>query len=136
MTRKLLLSTFQIGTPATRKQGLRIGVTRHPPRGVARDRWTAEGYFDVWLPSLAPESKLVGQILRLDPDKSGERQRLFDRYERELLANATGRQTVELIAKIAERTPISIGCFCREESHCHRSRLFKIIAQAHRASHP
>lgn len=122
-----MLTTFQIGTPATPNQGLRIGVTRHPPRGVPKDRWGADGYFDVWLPTLAPEAKLVSQILKLDPEDARQREKLFGRYERELLADATGRQTVELIAKIAERTPISIGCFCKDESRCHRSRLNKII---------
>ena len=126
---KLHLSTFQIGTPAKSSQGLRIGVTRHPPRGVPKDRWVADGYFDVWLPTLAPESKLVTQIRSLGPDKAAQRKKLFDRYERELLADAAGRQTVELLATIAARTPISIGCFCEDESGCHRSRLFRIIQQ-------
>lgn len=129
MSKKLYLSTFQIGTPATPAQGLRIGVTRHPPRGVPKDRWVADGYFDVWLPTLAPEAKLVSQILKLDPEKTAEREKLFSRYERELLSDATGRQTVELIAKIAERMPVSIGCFCKDESRCHRSRLYRIIQQ-------
>lgn len=132
MRTNLHLSTFEIGTTATPGQGLRIGVTRHPPRGVPKDRWVADGYFDVWLPTLAPEAKLVSQILKLDPDKTAQRERLFDRYERELLSDATGRQTVELIARLAERTPISIGCFCKDESRCHRSRLYKII-QKHAA---
>jgi uncharacterized protein YeaO (DUF488 family) len=133
MRMRLHLSTFQIGTPATRDQGLRIGVTRHPPRGVSKDRWAVDGYFDVWLPTLAPEGKLVSAILNINPEKTKEREKLFDRYERQLLSDATGRQTVELIAKIAERTPVSIGCFCKDESMCHRSRLFRIIQQ-HAAS--
>jgi len=134
MAKKLQLSTFQIGTPASPKQGLRIGVTRHPPRGVPKDRWVAGGYFDVWLPTLAPEAKLVSEILKVDPEKTAQREKLFDRYERELLGDATGRQTVALIAKIAERMPVSIGCFCKDESRCHRSRLFRIVeeyAKAH-----
>ena len=120
MPSNLYLSTFQIGTSAKPRQGLRIGVTRHPPRGVPKDRWIADGYFDVWLPTFAPEAKLVAQILKLAPDKSAERKRLFDRYERELRYDATGRQT-------AVRIPVSIGCFCHDESLCHRSRLYKII---------
>lgn len=109
-------------------------MTRHPPRAVPKGRWVADGYFHVWLPTLAPEAKLVWQILKLDPEKTREREELFDRYERELLSDATGRQTVELIAKIAERMPVSIGCFCKDESLCHRSRLLKIIAE--RAQEP
>lgn len=127
MKKKLHLSTFQIGAPAKPGQGLCIGVTRHPPRGVAKDRWAAEGYFDVWLPTLAPEAKLVTEIRNLDPEDTAGREKLFTRYEHELLADATGRQTVELIAQIAARMPVSIGCFCEDEPCCHRSRLFKII---------
>lgn len=127
MTNKLHLSTFQIGTTAKPEQGLRIGVTRHPPRGVPKDRWVADGYFDVWLPTVAPDTKLVTQIRALGPDKAPQREKLFDRYERELLVDAAGRQTVELLAQIAMRTPISIGCFCADEAGCHRSRLVKII---------
>lgn len=127
MKNKLNLSTFQIGTPAKPEQGLRIGATRRPPRGVPKDRWVADGYFDVWLPTLAPEAKLVSQILELDPTKTAAREKLFDRYERQLLSEVTGRQTVELIAKIAQRTAVSIGCFCEDESRCHR--LYKIIQQ-------
>jgi len=126
---KLQLSTFQIGTPARPGQGLRIGVTRHPPRGVPKERWAADGYFDVWLPTIAPESKLVTQIRALGPDEAAQREKLLDRYQRELLADAAGRQTVELLSQIALRTPISIGCFCEDESGCHRSRLFKIIQE-------
>ena len=126
---KRLLSTFQIGAPVTAEQGLRIGVTRHPPRGVPKDRSVADGYFDVWLPTLAPEAKLVSQILKIDPEKTALREKLFDRSERELLSDATGRQTVELIAKIAEQMLVSIGRFCKDESLCHRSRLFKVIQQ-------
>ena len=129
MASKLQLSTFRIGTPPEPNQGLRIGATRRPPRGVPKNRWVRDGYFDVWLPTLAPEAKLVSEILKLDPEKSAQREKLFNRYERQLLSDATGRQTVELIAKIAERTPVSIGCFCKDEALCHRSRLFKIIEE-------
>jgi uncharacterized protein YeaO (DUF488 family) len=87
-----------------------------------------DGYFDVWLPALAPSTKLLARFKRhryID-DPAADRA-FFDSYERELLATAERRQTVEFIAQVATRTPISLGCFCGEESRCHRSRLFKII---------
>ena len=130
MPRKLHLSTFQVGSPVEPGQGLRIGVTRFPPRGVLKNRWAIDGYFDVWLPVLAPSAKLVAEIKKAVNVSDAARDKAFDRYERELLSNATGRQTVEFLAVIAARMPISIGCACVDESRCHRSRLFKII-QAH-----
>jgi uncharacterized protein YeaO (DUF488 family) len=127
MPANLHLTTFQIGAPAQPNQGLRIGVTRFPPRGVPKDRWAADGYFDVWLPVLAPSAKLVAEIKKKQNGPLPAFQKELDRYERELLSNATGRQTVEFLAQIAARMPISIGCACADESRCHRSRLFKII---------
>jgi uncharacterized protein YeaO (DUF488 family) len=120
---------FQIGTPARPGEGLRIGATRRPPRGVPKSRWTAEGYFDVWLPALAPSVKLLADMKRYDFENPAQRRKFFDRYERELLGRAESRQTVELVAQIAARIPVSLGCFCPDESRCHRSRLFKILQE-------
>jgi uncharacterized protein YeaO (DUF488 family) len=128
-TPKLKLSTFQIGTRAKRNQGLRIGTTRRPPRGVPKSRWKSDGYFDIWLPSVAPSLKLLRWIKQHDINDAKTRKSFFERYERELLADSVARQTVQLLAQIATRTPISIGCFCADESRCHRSRLYLIIEQ-------
>ena len=127
MATPLKLSTFQAGTAAAPEQGLRVGVMRFPPRGVPKDRWAKDGYFDVWLPVLAPSAKLVAEIKKKVNGTEAEREKAFDKYERELLSNATGRQTVEFLAQVAARTPISIGCSCRDETRCHRLRLMKII---------
>ena len=51
-------------------------------------------------------------------------------YERELLGTAEGRQTVEFLALLATRIPISIGCHCSDERRCHRSQLKKMIERA------
>jgi uncharacterized protein YeaO (DUF488 family) len=51
----------------------------------------------------------------------------FDSYERELLATAESRQTVQFVAQVAARTPISFGCFCGDETRSHRLRLVMII---------
>ena len=132
MASKLMLTMFRIGEPAKPGQGLRVGATRRPPRGVPKSRWAADGYFDVWLPALGPSAKLLGEIRKYDFENPAQRKKFFDRYERELLANAESRQTVEFVAQVALRTPISIGCFCEDETRCHRLRLYKIL-QGHAA---
>ena len=129
MNSKLKLSTFQIGTRAKARQGLRIGATRRPPRGVPKSRWTTDGYFDVWLPVVAPSQKLIARH-KEHLDDPAQRRAFFDAYERELLSSSSGRQTVQLLAQIAKRTPISIGCYCADESRCHRSRLYKLLKRA------
>ena len=127
MKQKLRISTFQIGAPARRGEGLRIGTTRRPPRGVRKSRWVRDGYFDVWLPSLAPSAKLLARFKKRDFDDGSVRKAFFEAYERELLASTESRQTVAFVAQVVARTPISVGCFCSDESRCHRSRLLKII---------
>ena len=114
MKKALKLRTFCYSDPPKRGEGLRIGTTRRPPRGVTKDYWT--DYFDVWFPVVAPSEKLF----RSRPFG-------FARYEREVLGRAESRQAVELLAALALRTPISIGCFCADEEHCHRSYLRRII---------
>lgn len=126
MKRSLKLSKFQIGTPRKHTQDLRIGATRRPPRGVRRRDWTRHGYFDVWLPTVAPSHKLIARFKRNFDDPKRQRA-FFNSYERELMASTSARQTLQLLAQIAQRTPISIGCYCADESRCHRSRLYKII---------
>jgi len=127
MKTALKLSTFQIGSPVKRGQGLRIGTTRRPPRGVPKSRYKRDGYFDVWLPAIAPSSRLLSRLKQRDADDPEVLKKFFDSYERELSATAEGRQTIEFLAQVAARTTISIGCFCEDEARCHRSRLYKII---------
>jgi uncharacterized protein YeaO (DUF488 family) len=120
---------FRIGTPAQPGQGLRVGATRRPPRGVPRSRWAKDGYFDVWLPALAPSAKLVAEIRKKQNGPLAALKKELDRYERELLSSSESRQTVEFVAQVAARMSISIGCFCEDETRCHRSRLYKIIQE-------
>jgi uncharacterized protein YeaO (DUF488 family) len=122
----LKLRTFQIGTPAKRGDGLRIGATRHPPRGVPRNRWQKNGYFDTWFPVVAPSR---GLLRRAHAGKVSMPE-FFDAYEREVLSRGESRQAVTLLAEVAKRTPISIGCYCPDERHCHRSRLKRLIERA------
>ena len=122
------LSTFRIGDAPKAGDGLRIGVTRRPPRGVSKDKWTSEGYFDVWFPYLAPSDALITRFRpRLDDDKA--RRLFFAAYEKELLGSAESRQAVELLAVMSLRTPVSLGCFCEDETRCHRSRLFEVVSR-------
>jgi uncharacterized protein YeaO (DUF488 family) len=127
MTRALQLSTFQIGTPPGPDEGLRIAVTRRPQRGVKTTDLAHVGRFDVWFPSVAPSLELLERFHPLAITDPKLFKRFLDAYEKELLAHAEGRQTVALLAEIASRMPVSIGCFCEDESHCHRSRLRQVL---------
>jgi uncharacterized protein YeaO (DUF488 family) len=34
------------------------------------------------------------------------------------------------MAKLSRKTPISIGCYCEDESRCHRAVLIKLLEEA------
>ena len=109
---------------------MRIGVMRYLPRGVKAD-YARKQYFDVWLPVLAPSRELLHWLRderdRKGDDDAGMWKAFLRRYEREVLTNTDARQAILLLAELAKRTPLAIGCYCENESHCHRSRLYEII---------
>ncbi len=55
--------------------------------------------------------------------------RFFASYEREM-KESEPRHTIAFLATLAKRMPISIGCYCEDESRCHRSRLRILIERA------
>ena len=127
MSQTIQLGTFQIGTPAHPADGLRIAVTRHPPRGIPKSDWKRVGHFDVWFPALAPSAELLERFHpQHDTDPKIWKQ-FLNAYEKQLLANSESRQTLALIREVAARMPVSVGCFCADESHCHRSRLREML---------
>ena len=133
MKNMLKLRTFRYGDPPRRGDGLRIGTTRRPPRGVPRSRWQRDGYFDVWFPMVAPSIALLRRVKKHGLSDRAAYRGFCDNYERELLSNAESRQALELLASLAARIPISVGCYCQDEEWCHRSHLRKLIERA--ASH-
>jgi uncharacterized protein YeaO (DUF488 family) len=122
----LKLHTYQLGTPRRRGEGLRVGVVRHLPRGVRKQDYARLNQFDVWFPTVAPSAELV-HWLRADPEARWTK--FVERYTREM-QQPHSRHAIKLLAELARRTPISIGCFCADESHCHRSILRRLIEQA------
>jgi len=129
MKTTLKLGTFVLGEPPTRNAGIRISATRRPPRGVPRTEWLRRGLFDAWLPILGP-SKELAERFRGRPYDAATMRNFLDCYEREVLGSAESRQTIDFLALLAMRVPISVGCFCPVEELCHRSRLRELIEQA------
>ncbi len=122
MTSKLMLRSVQLGTPRNPKEGLRIGTVRFLPRGVRKQDYAKQDFFDVWLPSLSPSRDLLSQLKHNELSLP----RFFARYRSEM-SESEPRQTIELLAEMAKRTPISVGCYCNNESKCHRSILAELI---------
>lgn len=129
MKKPLKLRTFEVGTHPKRGEGLRINTARRPKRGTRLSQLRRSGHFDSWLPSLAPSLELLARSPRKRFDEPAVRERFFASYEREMQQSGP-RHTIAFLARLAQRTPISIGCFCEDESRCHRSRLRVLIERA------
>jgi uncharacterized protein YeaO (DUF488 family) len=115
----------RLGTPRNPDEGLRIGTARRPPRGVRKQDYAARDYFDVWLPELAPSAPLVSWALSepFTPQRWAVYQR---RYRREMRQPAAQR-LIALLAALSSQTNFSVGCYCEDESRCHRSLLKELL---------
>jgi len=107
-------------------EGLRIGTVRRPPRGVPREEFAARDFYDTWLPELSPSQELVSQALAAETDKEWQ---AFVRAYRKEMATPAARHLLELLAALSLRTDVSVGCYCEDESRCHRSVLRELLAE-------
>lgn len=124
---RLRLQTFRIGELQRSADVLRVATTRRPPRGIRKSDWAE--YFDVWLPVVAPSSGLLVRAHRWPLDQPAVWARFERAYVREM-SQTEARQTIALLVAIARRIPIAIGCYCDDESRCHRSVLRRLITQS------
>ena len=123
----MALRVVRLGTPRVPSEGLRIGTVRRPPRGVRKEHYASRDYFDAWLPELAPSAPLVSWALSkpFTPPRWATYAR---RYRQEMRAPAAQR-LIALLAALSSRTSFAVGCYCEDESHCHRSLLKALLIE-------
>jgi uncharacterized protein YeaO (DUF488 family) len=118
----------QLGSPRQRNEGIRLGTVRRPPRGVKQADYSRKNFFDLWLPDLAPSSSLLAWA-RATPFNDARWLVFARRYRREMLQPGP-RRLIALLAALSSTSNFSVGCFCEDESHCHRSLLRNLLAEA------
>jgi len=115
----------RLGTPRDPDEGLRIGTVRRPPRGVRKEDYAARNYFDVWLPELAPSAPLVSWAL--SEPFSSKRWAAYERRYRREMRQAAAQRLIALLAALSSQTNFSVGCYCEDETRCHRSLLKELL---------
>ena len=108
-----------------RDEGLRIGTVRRPPRGVRKEDYSTKNIYDVWFPNLAPSEEL----LRESSASLGE-ERSWRSFKRKFLVemkSPQAKRVLDLLAALSHQTNFSIGCYCEDESRCHRSILRELL---------
>ena len=130
----MALRIVQLGTPRSADEGLRIGTVRRPPRGVPKAEFASRNYYDVWYPELSPEAELMQQaqesVKLRAAGQTAEADKLWNLFEKQFrkqLAEAAADRTLGLLAALSQSSAFSIGCYCDDETQCHRSILRSLL---------
>lgn len=122
----MTIRIVRLGTPRAVGEGPRIGTVRRPPRGVRKADHASGNWYDVWYPELAPSAALLA---RAQADPSAKGFALFKRaFLREMREPAPAR-TLDVLAALSHAADFSVGCYCRDESRCHRLLLRELLLE-------
>jgi uncharacterized protein YeaO (DUF488 family) len=121
----MAISIVRLGSARGPKEGLRIGTVRRPPRGVPKSEYRARDLYDVWFPNLAPSEALLKECFPVSDARA------WQAFKRKYLAEMKSpgaRRDLELLAALSHQTNFAVGCYCADESRCHRSLLRELLA--------
>ena len=116
----------RLGSPRIKDEGLRIGTVRRPPRGVPKAKFASQNCYDVWFPNLAPS--LPTMKLALSAETPTQWNKFIKKYRSEM-SSPENVHAIELLAVLSHHSNFSVGCYCENEAHCHRSELRKLLAE-------
>jgi uncharacterized protein YeaO (DUF488 family) len=120
----MTIRIVQLGSDREVDEGLRIGTVRRPPRGVPKVEYSSKNIYDVWFPNLSPSEELLKQYFPITEEKQW---RSFQRrFLAEMKASGPTRD-LDMLAALSHQTNFSIGCYCDDESKCHRSILRNLL---------
>ena len=122
----MALSVVRLGTPRLPGEGLRIGTVRRPPRGVPKEEFASRDFYDTWLPELAPSAELVSFALAAETDAQWA---TFTRRYRKEMSTPAARHLLDLVAALSRDSDVTVGCYCEDETRCHRSVLRELLAE-------
>lgn len=114
----------QLGTPRKPSEGLRLGTVRRPPRGVLKSDFARLDYYDVWFPNLSPSAQLVKEALGAADQRAWA---IFNRKFRREMSEPDRSRDLDVLAALSHQTNLSLGCYCEDETRCHRSVLRELL---------
>lgn len=120
----MVVRVVRLGTPRAAEEGLRIGTVRRPPRGVPKAEFARRDWYDVWFPNLAPSVETMKLAQRAS---TAAEWAAFVRTFRAEMAAAENARCLDLLAAMSHHGNFSVGCYCEDESHCHRSVLRDLL---------
>jgi uncharacterized protein YeaO (DUF488 family) len=120
------IRVVRLGTQRAEGEGIRIGTVRRPPRGVPKSEFASQNWYDVWFPNLAPsmETMKLGQAAETPAQWTA----FVKRYRSEM-ATPENSHALDLLAALSHQSNFSVGCYCENEAHCHRSVLRELLVE-------
>jgi len=122
----MAIRVVRLGSARAANEGLRIGTVRRPPRGVPKTKFASQNWYDVWFPNLAPSVKTMK--LAQAAETPAQWAAFVRKYRAEMAAPENAR-TIELLARLSHQTNFSVGCYCENEAHYHRSLLRVLLKE-------
>jgi len=121
----MAIRVVRLGMPRASNEGVRIGTVRRPPRGVPKIHFSAQNWYDVWFPNLAPslETMKLGRAAETEAEW-----KVFARKYRAEMSSPDAVHAIALLAALSHSTDFSVGCYCEQEARCHRSILRTLLA--------
>jgi len=116
----------RLGSPREKNEGVRLGTVRRPPRGVPRKDFARLDWYDVWFPVLAPSVATMKIGLAAD---TGRQWNTFSRKYRAEMRVPAASQSLDVLAALSRHANFSVGCYCENESRCHRSLLRQLLVE-------
>ena len=122
----MAIKVVRLGSPRGPDEGLRLGTVRRPPRGVPKSEFSKRDFYDVWLPNLAPSQELVSMAQASRDERSWN---AFKRKFRSEMKEPGAARVLDLLAALSHQTNFAVGCYCEDETRCHRSVLKELLAE-------
>ena len=122
----MAIRIVRLGSPRVADEGTRIGTVRRPPRGVPKEAFATQNWYDVWFPNLAPSAETVKLAQEA---KTPAQWAAFVRKYRAEMAAPDCSHALELLAALSQQSNFSVGCYCEDEAHCHRTVLRELLAE-------
>jgi uncharacterized protein YeaO (DUF488 family) len=95
---------------------------------VRKEDYARRDYFDVWLPELAPSASLIAWAL--SKPLTPQRWTTWSRRYRQEMGKPAARRLLALLAALSAQQDFSVGCYCADESRCHRTLLGELLREA------
>jgi uncharacterized protein YeaO (DUF488 family) len=124
----MAIRVVRLGTARQRGEGVRLGTVRRPPRGVKKEDFARLDYYDRWLPELAPSAELFGWITS-EPITDARWATFAKKYRKEM-SEGPQERLIGTLAALSDQASFSVGCYCEDETRCHRSLLRGLLEEA------